>query len=200
MLSTPPSISTDPPDGTRTSALLDAWHDGDAAAGNAVAERAYSELRRLAGHYLRGERAGHTLQATELVNEAFARLWSDGPVDWNGRAHFVGRAAHIMRRVLVDHARARGRLKRGGERLRVTFEEPSDGRAEASPIDVLDLDAALAELAALDPAKARLVELRFFAGATIEETAETLGVSRSVAVRQWRLARAWLYRRLRNES
>ncbi|MEM8929980.1 MAG: ECF-type sigma factor [Acidobacteriota bacterium] len=184
----------------RTSAFVGCRRDVDGASDPAVVEQTYDELRRLARRYLRGERPGHTLQATELVHEALTRLWGGGAVDWRGRAHFVGRTARIMRSVLVDHARARQRLKRGGDRLRVTFDEPTL-RVGSAPhgVDLLDLDAALDQLGELDATKADLVDLRFFAGATIEEAAEMLGLSRTVAVRQWRMTRAWLHRRLQAE-
>ena len=137
----------------------------------------YGELRRLAAHYLRGERPGQTLQPTALVHEAYLRLLKDRPDRWQNRAHFSAIAAHAMRQILIDRARARDALKRGGGQPRVTFDESLPVQAPDGSVDLLALDGALERLAALDPAQARIVELRFFGGLTIEETADALGVS-----------------------
>ena len=174
--------------------LLAAWQAGDAAAVDRVLPAMYDELRALAGSYFRGERRDHTLQPTALVHEAWLRLMEQG-VELKNRAHLVGLLAHVMRRVLVDHARERNAIKRGGKAWKVTLGE-ADATAEAEAPALLDLDRALADLERKDPLKARIIELRFFGGLSIAETAEVVGVSQTSVTRQWRRARAWLYRRL----
>jgi RNA polymerase sigma factor (TIGR02999 family) len=174
--------------------LLRAWGQGDREAGERLLPLVYQELRRQAARYLRRERRDHTLPATALVHEAYLRLVGE-QAPWADRAHFFGVAARVMRQVLVDHARRHGAAKRGGHWTRL----PLDGMGADPParergVDVVVLDQALDELAALDPGKARVVELRFFGGLNIEETAETLGISTSTVTRQWRMARAWLHR------
>lgn len=154
----------------------------------------YQELRRLAGRYLRAERANHTLQPTALVNEAYLCLAQQESVRWRNRAHFLAIAANTMRRVLVDHARERGALKRGGDRRRVTLNS-SIALAEGD-VDILSLDEALHKLAGFDPAGARAVELRYFGGLTVEETAEAMDVSPAKVKRAWTAAKAWLHREL----
>ena len=155
----------------------------------------YAELRAVAARHLRGERRGHTLQPTALVHEAYLRLVDGEAVGWESRAHFFGAAAQAMRRVLVDHARRRSAVKRGGEWERVTL--VTDLAAEAhTATDLLDLHAALERLAALDPERARLVELRFFAGLTLDEAADMLGVSRRKAAKDWAATRLWLLQEL----
>ena len=156
----------------------------------------YGELRRLAAHYLRGERPGQTLQPTALVHEAYLRLLKDRPDRWQNRAHFCAIAAHAMRQILIERARARDALKRGGGQPRVTFDESLPAAAPAQSFDLLAIDAALERLAALDADQARLVELRFFGGLTIEETAEAMNLSPATVKRHWALARAWLAREL----
>jgi RNA polymerase sigma factor (TIGR02999 family) len=156
----------------------------------------YEELKRLAAHYLRGERPGQTLQPTALVHEAYLRLLKDRPDRWQNRAHFCAIAAHSMRQILIERARARDALKRGGGQPRVTFDESLQAEAPAAEIDLLALDAALERLATLDADQARLVELRFFGGLTIEETAEAMNSSPATVKRHWALARAWLAREL----
>jgi RNA polymerase sigma factor (TIGR02999 family) len=174
--------------------LLRAWARGDAAAGERLIPLVYDELRRQAARYLRRERPGHTLRPTALVHEAYLRL-AEQREDWENRAHFFAVASTLMRRILVDHARRRRAAKRAGQACRVTLtedvavEQPRD-------VDLLALEAALDELAAFDATKARLVELRFFGGLTIEETSSVLDLSVATLVREWRLAKAWLYRRL----
>jgi len=154
-------------------------------------------LRRIAAGYLRRERDGHTLQPTALVNEAYMRLVDQRDVTWQNRAHFLGIAAQVMRRILVDHARARLTAKRGGGVAPITLAGAAHGGAqETDDVDLLALHDALERLAALDPEQARLVELRYFGGLTIEETAEALGVSPATVKREWALARAWLRREL----
>jgi RNA polymerase sigma-70 factor, ECF subfamily len=155
----------------------------------------YQELRRLAASYLRRERPGNTLQPTALVNEAYLRLLKDRPDRWQNRAHFCAIAAHSMRQILIERARARGAQKRGGARARVTFDEALVAGGERS-IDLVALDEALQRLAAFDPEQARLVELRFFGGLTVEETAEAMDLSPATVKRHWSVARAWLAREL----
>ena len=175
--------------------LLRAWSDGDDAAFEQLAPLVEAELRRLARGYMARERPGHTLQPTALVNEAFLRLTSARGVRWQDRAHFLGISARLMRRVLVDHARARMYRKRGGDRHRVTLDERLIATPEPS-LDVLALDRALEALAAIDPRKGRVVELRFFGGLTVDEAAEVLHVSSDTIKRDWRLAKLWLVREL----
>jgi RNA polymerase sigma factor (TIGR02999 family) len=155
----------------------------------------YEELRRLAASYLRRERPGQTLQPTALVHEAYLRLMKDRPERWQNRAHFCAIAAHAMRQILIERARARHALKRGGAQPRVTLDEGLVGEAGRS-IDLLALDEALERLAGLDPEQARLVELRFFGGLTVEETAEAMNISPATVKRHWTVARAWLAREL----
>jgi RNA polymerase sigma-70 factor (ECF subfamily) len=159
----------------------------------------YQELRRLAASYLRRERPGQTLQPTALVHEAYLRLMKDKPNRWQNRAHFCAIAAHSMRQILIERARARGALKRGGARPRVTLDEALLAGGERS-IDLVALDEALERLAALDPEQARLVELRFFGGLTVEETAEAMDISPATVKRHWAVARAWLARELEGNS
>ena len=176
--------------------LVERASRGDRPALEALMPIVYDELRRLAAHYLRGERPGQTLQPTALVHEAYLRLLKDRPDRWQNRAHFSAIAAHAMRQILIDRARARDALKRGGGRPCVTFDESLPVQAPDGSVDLLALDAALARLAALDPAQARIVELRFFGGLTIEETAEASGSSPATVKRHWALARAWLLKEM----
>ena len=174
--------------------LLQAWRGGDAGAMERLVPRLYGELHRLARGCMRGERAGHTLQATALVHEAYARM-IDLELGWQDRVHFLAVAARTMRRVLVDHARGRDRLKRGGRRERLSLDERmlvTTGRSA----ELLTLDAALTRLALIDERKARAIELRYFGGLSWEETAEALGVSRATAHRELRMAKAWLRREM----
>lgn len=159
----------------------------------------YQELRRLAAAYLRRERQGYTLQPTALVHEAYLRLLKDKPGRWQNRAHFCAIAAHSMRQILIERARARDARKRGGERQRVTLDEALVGGGERS-IDLIALDQALERLEALDPEQARLVELRFFGGLTIEETAKAMNISPATVKRHWTVACAWLARELEGNS
>ena len=159
----------------------------------------YQELRRLAAGYLRRERPGQTLQPTGLVHEAYHRLLKDRPDRWQNRAHFCAIAAHSMRQILIERARARGALKRGGADRRVTLDEALVAGGQQS-FDILALDAALEKLATLDPEQARLVELRFFGGLTVEETAEAMSISPATVKRHWAIARAWLARELEANS
>jgi RNA polymerase sigma factor (TIGR02999 family) len=157
----------------------------------------YDDLRRLAHHYMRGERPGHTLQTTALVNEVYLRLAGVDALRWQDRAHFFAMAATLMRRVLVDHARQRGREKRGAG-LQVT--SLADNAIAPQPsVDIVALDDVLERLAAVDPQQGRVVELRFFAGLSVEETAEVLGISPATVKRDWATAKLWLYTRLKTE-
>lgn len=178
--------------------LLAAWRDGDREALSRLMPLVYGELRRLAARSLEGERKDHTLQPTALVHEAFLRLAGGAVPRWQDRVHFFAVAAQVMRRLLVDHARARRTDKRGGGARPLPLEAALDiGSPEAGdPELLLALDAALVELAVHDPRKARIVELRFFGGLTIEETAEVLGLATSTVILEARLARAWLFRRI----
>jgi RNA polymerase sigma factor (TIGR02999 family) len=174
--------------------LLRAWQAGDQGALNELMPLVHDELRRIARACMNGERRGHTLQATALVNEAYLRLVDLTRVDWQNRTHFLAMAARIMRRVLVDLARARQAGKRGGDAVRITFDEalvPSD-----SSVDVMALDDALCELAVLDERKCQVVELRFFGGLSVEETATALQVSTKTVARDWEFARAWLHQQM----
>jgi RNA polymerase sigma factor (TIGR02999 family) len=159
----------------------------------------YQELRRLAAAYLRRERPGQTLQPTALVHEAYLRLMKDRPDRWQNRAHFCAIAAHSMRQILIERARARGAKKRGGAQPRVTLDEGLVAGGERS-FDLVALDEALERLAAIDPEQARLVELRFFGGLTVEETANAMDISPATVKRHWAVARAWLARELEGNS
>jgi RNA polymerase sigma factor (TIGR02999 family) len=182
--------------------LLSEYRGGRREALDQLLPIVYGELRVMAARYLRGERGDHTLQPTALVHEAYVRLVDQRDVDWQNRAHFFGVAAQIMRRLLVDHARASQRRKRGGGQLKVPLEEAGDvaGAAGGNEVDLLALDDALERLAALSPQQGRVVELRYFGGLSIEETAEVLGVSTMTVKRGWAMARAWLHRELTGEG
>jgi RNA polymerase sigma factor (TIGR02999 family) len=175
--------------------LLVEWTGGNGEARDELMPLVYEELRRLAGSRLRGERPDHTLQVTALVNEAYIRLVDQTRVEWRNRAHFFAIAARIIRRILVDHARKRNAGKRGGDRVRVTLDEHL-AVSRQRELDLLVLDDALGKLAAVDPDLAGLVDLRFFGGLTIEETAEALAVSPATVKREWATARAWLQREM----
>ena len=183
---------TRPPSPTPVTVLLKAWSDGDQSALEALLPLVEQELRRLARHYMRGERPGHTLQPTALVNEAYLRLVDIAHVRWQNRAHFMAVAARTMRRILVDMARAKGYQKRGGRVPLVPLDEV-DVAAAPPDADVVALHDALESLAGVDARKARVVELRYFGGLGIDETAEALGCSPATVKRHWQAARAWLY-------
>ena len=178
-------------------ALLGDWSRGNQAALNQLLPLVYAELRRVAGRQLRSERADHTLQATALVHEVFIRLVDQRQVDWQNRAHFLGVAANVMRRILVDHARRHTASKRGEGVRCVSIDEAKDVASNEMPI--LALDNALDRLEKVDADLAKIVELRAFGGLTIEEAAHVLSVSPSTAKREWRTAKAWLNRELRSE-
>ena len=187
-----------PPHTQEVTQLLVQLNNGDRSALDSLLPLVYDELRRLADRYLRRERSDHTLQATALVNEAYLRL-VDQNVPWQNRAHFFGVAAEMMRRILVDHARGHQAQKRGSGGIKLSLDEAinmSDERAT----DLIALDEALTALAEFDPQKSRIVELRFFAGLSIEETAKVLGVGTATVIRQWRMAKAWLYHEVSKED
>jgi RNA polymerase sigma factor (TIGR02999 family) len=205
----------DIPDG-RVTQLLCEWADGDKRALGELMPLVYAELRRLAQRHLRRERSNHTLQRTALVHEAFLRLVNQKEVRWQSRAQFLGLASQLMRRILVDHARNRLAAKRGagapvisldqtGAALEPAGADSGDGPTAAvdvasdPEVDLAAIDAVLARLEALDPKQGRIVELRFFGGLTIEETAEVIGISEATVKREWVLARAWLRRELTEE-
>jgi RNA polymerase sigma factor (TIGR02999 family) len=175
--------------------LLQRWGAGDAQAMEELLPLLYDELRRLAAVYMRRQSQGHTLQPTALVNEAYLKLAGQSGLSFANRAGFFALAAKAMRQLLVDHARARNAAKRGGDAVRVTLDE-GVASVPSRDVDFEDLDAALAELGRLDERQARIVELRFFAGLGIEETAAALDLSAATIKREWATARAWLYRRL----
>ncbi|MEO5821405.1 MAG: sigma-70 family RNA polymerase sigma factor [Vicinamibacteraceae bacterium] len=183
----------EPGDVTR---LLQALGVGDPATPD-VLPLVYDELRRLAAHYLRRERRDHTLQPTALVHEAYLRLAAQDRVQWRNRAHFMGVAAQLMRRVLVDHARANHAQKRGGHDTRVSIDDVDPG-SDAPSADIFALDEALTRLAGLDPRQARIVELRYFGGLTVEEVGELMTLSTATIKREWQMARAWIHRELQS--
>jgi RNA polymerase sigma factor (TIGR02999 family) len=172
--------------------MLKAWSGGDVAARDRLVEVLYQDLRRRAAARLRAERADHVLQPTALVHEAYLRLIDQDRVAWQNRAHFLGIASEMMRRILVDHARGRNMAKRSGRWVKVVMTEAIEGKHEPD-IDVLNLDEALGRLAAFDPRKSRIAELRFFGGLSLEEAACVLDVSVATVERDWQAARAWLY-------
>ncbi len=180
------------PDVTR---LLLAWRDGDRAALEQLLPLVYAELRRLAHSQMRRERAGHPLQTTALVNEAYLRLVDSSRVRWQNRAHFFAISAQLMRRILVDAGRARGSLKRGGESVHVALEDTAAVSGQPDQ-DVVALDEALTRLAAVDARKSQVVELRYFGGLSVKETAQALHVSPETVMRDWKVAKLWLLREL----
>jgi RNA polymerase sigma-70 factor, ECF subfamily len=184
------------PDVTR---LLLAWREGDEAALEQLIPIVHGELRRIAGRCMAGEQMGNTLQATALVNEAYLRLVDVRRVDWRNRAHFLSMSARLMRRILVDAARAKRSRKRGGDAVRVTFAEDLPITSEPAH-DLVALDAALDALAKFDERKSRVIELRYFGGLTVEETASVLRVSPDTVMRDGKLANAWLTRELRSQN
>jgi RNA polymerase sigma-70 factor, ECF subfamily len=178
--------------------LLRAWSDGDRGALDRLTPIVYDELRRLARRYMRGERPGHSLQTTALVNEAYLRLVGYKAMQWQNRAHFFAVSAQLMRRILVEHAR-RHNLKRGGGVQHVSLEQTAIIDSDR-PADLVALDDAMDALARIDPRKVQVVEMRFFGGLSVEETAEVLKVSPVTVMRDWSTAKAWLYRKLTGEA
>ena len=183
------------PQSNPVTALLQAWQGGDAGALDRLLPLVYDELRRVARARLRDERPSHTLQATALVHEAYLRLIGPGAVTPRSRTQLFAMAARLMRQILVDHARKKQALKRGGDATNITLHDTTPG-AEIKLVDVLALEEALTELTALDPRLCQVVELKFFAGLTIDETAEALTVSPATVERDWTVAKAWLHQRL----
>ncbi len=179
--------------------LLLAWREGDEDALEKLIPLVHREMRHMARRYMAGQRADHTLQATALVNEAYMRLVGFGQVRWQDRAHFLGVSAQLMRRILVDSARKRGSLKRGGADQRMTFDEGLVLSPEKEG-DLIELDEALRELAEFDERKSKVVELRFFGGLGVKETAEVLQVSPGTVMRDWKLAKLWLLRKMSQET
>ena len=180
-------------DNSAVTILLRRWQGGESDALEELTPMVYQELRRIAGSFLRRERSDHTLQATALLHEAYLRLAGQNATSWKDRAHFFGVAAHLMRMILVDHARSKAAEKRGGGLKPITLEETLAACTER-PADLVDLDDALMELEKFDPRKSKVIELRYFGGLTIEEAAEVLGISTSTLVRDQRLAEAWIQR------
>ena len=201
MITTPVPTPNSSPAAPRTvshavTSLLRAWGAGDATASEQLVPLVYEELRRQARRALRREGEGHTLQATALVHEAWLRLDGQHDARWESRTQFLAVSAQMMRRVLVDHARTRRALKRGGSDVQVSLSDVANAAASVDSVDVLALDDALARLAIMDPRKARLVELRYFAGMSIPEAAEAMGISLATVGREWAVARMWLRREL----
>ena len=184
---------------TETTLLLRAWAEGDQNALGQLTPRVYNELRRIAGHCMQNERPGRTIQTTALVHEAWLRMVDVTKVDWQHRAHFFAVSATIMRRILLDRARKRVASKRGGGLARVNLDEIPDVSSRKAG-ELIALDDALNALAAIDPRKARIIEIRFFGGLSVEETAEVLKVSPDTVMRDWKLARAWLLSELSGNS
>jgi RNA polymerase sigma-70 factor, ECF subfamily len=187
------------PSPTDVTQLLVAWSQGDQSALEKLLPLVYDELHRLARHYMIRERAGHTLQTTALVNEAYLRLVSAEGVRWQNRAHFFAVSAQMMRRILVDFARSRNYQKRGGGARQVSFDEALEVSAEQDA-DLVALDEALSALAVVDERKSRVVEMRFFGGLSVEETAHVLKVSPDTVMRDWKMAKVWLLREMSGEQ
>jgi RNA polymerase sigma factor (TIGR02999 family) len=180
------------------SRLLIDWSNGDESALDKLTPLVYDELRALAHRYMSRERAGHTLQTTAVVNEAYLRLVDQRNAHWQNRAHFFGVAARVMRHILIDHARAHARARRGGRPQLVSLDEAATMSADGAR-EFLALDEALKELAAIEPRRSRVVELRYFGGLTLEEIAEVLKVTPTTVSRDWRWAKAWLYKAMTTE-
>ena len=177
--------------------LLVDWGKGDKQALDRLMPLVHDELHRIAGRYLRRERQGHTLQTTALINEAYLRIVDQKSVNWQSRAHFFGVAAQMMRRILVDHARSHLYAKRGGGAQKLALDE-AIAKPQERDLDLVALDDALTGLAEIDPQQSRIIELRFFGGLTIEETAEVLSISPATVKREWNMAKAWLYGEISN--
>lgn len=192
----PANHQLDPPPSGDVSKLLHAWSDGDQSALEKLIPIVYEEVHRLARRYMKRERPGHSLQTTALVNEAYMRLVDYKSMRWRDRAHFFAASAQLMRRILVEHAR-RHNLKRGGRVPHLSLDEAAEVGGERSA-DLVGLDDAMNELARLDPRKVQVVEMRFFGGLSVDETAEVLKISPITVMRDWNTAKAWLYRNLTN--
>lgn len=180
--------------------LLVEWQAGDKTALDRLTPLVYDELRRIAHRYVRRERDGHTLETTALVNEAYVRLAGSKNIAWESRSHFFAATAQVMRHVLIDHARRRLYAKRGGDARHVALDDAVSEMTEQRADELIVLDEALAELAKFDPRKARVVEMRYFGGLSLEETAEALNISLMTVRRDWRAAKAWLFRRMKAEG
>lgn len=191
--------STTRPASNDVTSLLLAWSEGEPAALDRLMPLVYAQLRQLAHRYMEQERSGHVLQTTALINEAYLRLINSSRVQWEDRAHFFAVCARCMRRILVDSARSRRYLKRGGKARQVSMDAALEIPQEDGP-DLVALDEALTNLSALDSRKARVVEFRFFGGLTVDETARVLEVSAETVSRDWKLAKAWLFRALSGET
>jgi RNA polymerase sigma-70 factor, ECF subfamily len=191
---------SDAPPQEAVTRLLVEWQNGSQAALDRLVPLVYAELRAIAGRYLSRESQGHTLQSTALVHEAYLKLVGQRSVQWQNRSHFFGIAAQMMRRILVDHARHEHRAKRGGDAPKLSLDDAMAVAEPESEVDLLALDDALTSLSEIDPRGARIVELRFFSGLTIDETAEVLALSTGTVKRDWSTARAWLYREMRRTA
>lgn len=183
-------------DSSNITQMLRDWGDGRTEALDELLPLVYNELRRLAASYLRKERPNHTLQTTALVHEAYLKLIDQRNVEWKNRGHFFAIAAQAMRRILVDHAKARHREKRGGQAEDASLEDVLVAAAQESNIDLVALDEALSKLARIDPQQVKIVELRYFTGLSLDETADVLGISRATVARDWQVAKAWLHREM----
>lgn len=185
------------PEAAQITEMLRDWSDGKPEALNALMPIVYAELHRQAARFLSRERPGHTLQATALINEAYLKLVDRRDVEWESRTHFFAVAANAMRCILVDHARTKHREKRGGDNIKLSLEEAMPVAAKDDGVDLIALDEALNKLAGFDVQQARVVELRYFSGLSLDETAHALNISRATVARDWESARAWLYHELK---
>lgn len=192
-------MANSPTQAQEISLMLRAWSDGDTEALNKLLPLVYDELHRQAHRCLRHERAGHTLQTTDLIHEAYLKLAAQAEVEWENHAHFFALSAQLMRHILVDYARAKHRAKRGGDVPRLSLSKAEPVAAGRLDVDLLALDEALTRLAAIDEQQARVVELRYFSGLDIEETAAALGISPATVKRDWTTAKAWLGRELKRQ-
>ncbi len=181
------------------SRILKSWSDGDRQSRDELIASVYEELHKIASRYLRRERSDHTLQPTALVHEAYLKIVDISHITWQDRAHFFAVASNVMRQILVDHARAREAEKRGGEFRRIALEDAISFSSDRTNVDLLALDEALEQLSTFDEQQSRIVELRFFGGLTIDETAEVLDISPATVKREWTLARSWLYRKINRD-
>jgi RNA polymerase sigma factor (TIGR02999 family) len=184
------------PESNEITVMLRKWSEGSQEALNDLLPLVYDELHKRARQYLRRERSDHTLQPTALIHEAYLKLAGQNNMTWQDRSHFFAISANVMRRILVDHARAKHRDKRGGDDIKIPLEEAALVINKEKDVNLIALDEALNRLAALDEQQSRIVELRYFSGLSLEETAEALSISRSTAARDWAMAKAWLHREL----